>query len=437
MITGIPYNEQLDDLLERICEKLQITPTQQVLAEQRYQSVGEWLSAEGSVLAPVDPHIYPQGSLRTGTTVKPLSEQEYDLDLVCELNITWEKYDPVHILNVIENRLKENGKYAPLLERKNRCIRINYANEFHMDVLPACPDCLKNHGCVKVPDRKASEWKDSNPKGYAEWFENRSRILHEILAKAMEPLPKPEPAHRKPPLKRAIQLMKRYRDIAYEGNPEMAPISIILTTLAGMHYNGQNSVNDALSSILSDIVFSIPSTSRLIVLNPTNPDEDFSEKWEEERGLYKSFLSWTYQFRTLWEEVNDTKGIHNIAKILSEMFGENITSIVIKKQAEFLEKSRQAGTLKTQNENRYLIDRDNSDRDCRQEEHFSWGIDVFGRNHSLSGIRFSPWSGISLISKSRGKGVLPPGSERCSRVRQARPTRSRFNIPCRISRWSG
>ncbi len=348
MISGFSHDDHLEDLLERICERLQITSTQQALAEQRYKSVGEWLSADGTILAPADPQIYPQGSLRIGTTVKPLSEREYDLDLVCELNITWEKYDPVFILNAIEKRLKENGKYAPLVERKNRCIRLNYANEFHMDVLPACPDCIKNHGCVKVPDRKANDWKDSNPKGYAGWFEGRSMVLR-VVMDSMEPLPKPEPTYQKPPLKRAVQLIKRYRDIAFQNNPGSTPISIILTTLAGHHYGGQNSVNAALSSILSGIVSSIPATSRLIVLNPMNPDEDFSEKWEENTGLYRNFIAWMRRFKDLWEEVNNTRGIHNIAEILKDMFGEAITSAVIKEQAESLEKSRQAGTLQTCN----------------------------------------------------------------------------------------
>ena len=37
-----------------------------------------------------DIEIYPQGSLSISTTVKPLSKQEYDLDLVCEINQSWQ-----------------------------------------------------------------------------------------------------------------------------------------------------------------------------------------------------------------------------------------------------------------------------------------------------------------------------------------------------------
>lgn len=343
-----PFDVQLDDLLQRICEKLQISYTQQEQAEDRYEAVGAWLSDDSSLLAAATPRIYPQGSLLIGTTVKPQAKQEYDVDLVCELNLDWEQHDPVQILNVIELRLREKKQYEALVERMNRCIRLSYANEFHMDILPACPDCRKNHGCVKVPDRKAGDWKDSNPKGYAEWFEERSRQYFAVLEKAaIEPLPEPEPASRKSPLKRSVQLIKRHRDIYFKDSPELAPLSIILTTLAAWCYRGQASVNDSLSLILQEIVRGIPDdTERLIVRNPTNHDEDFSEKWDQNPDLYESFVEWVRAFHVIWRKVNGTKGIHNVSKILKEMFGETVTNIALKEQAEFMEKSRKADSLR-------------------------------------------------------------------------------------------
>ena len=75
---------QLDDLLQRVGAKLQISKTQRKLAEERYLTVGTWLS-KGEELGGAEIEIYPQGSLSIGTTVKPLSKQEYDLDLVCQI----------------------------------------------------------------------------------------------------------------------------------------------------------------------------------------------------------------------------------------------------------------------------------------------------------------------------------------------------------------
>jgi hypothetical protein len=336
----------LDDLLDRVCEKLQISPSQQKQAEERYAAVGKWLSDDKSILALIAPQIYPQGSLRIGTTVKPLRECEYDLDIVCELALDWRKCDPIKVLNAIEARLRESSIYLPLIQRKNRCIRLDYANEFHLDILPACPDSQKNNGCVKVPDRKDRDWKDSNPRGYAEWFEGRSRQFETMLKAAVEPLPPNEPVNNKPPLKRVVQLMKRFRDINFQNNPESAPISIILTTIAGSFYAGQSSINKSISYILRELMINIQTNqNRIVVLNPTNHDEDFSENWDNFPELYNKFIYWVGEFYELWERVNNTKGIDNISKILKEMFGEDVINVALKSQADFMEDLRNKNLL--------------------------------------------------------------------------------------------
>src|SRR6266550_5570474 len=106
------FSLQLDDLLDRIGEKLEISPTQHRLAEERYKTIGQWLEANESLLAPFNPVIYPQGSLRIGTTVRPRGRQEYDLDLVCRLLINWCSIaNPVTLLDAVEHRLRQHDIY--------------------------------------------------------------------------------------------------------------------------------------------------------------------------------------------------------------------------------------------------------------------------------------------------------------------------------------
>ena len=263
---------QLDDLLDRACAALELSPTQHQTAEARYRAIGQWLSAPGTVLARFRPEIYPQGSLRIGTTVRPFARLEYDLDLVCELvGLDWQQVrNPIAVLNTAEQRLREHDTYKHMLERKNRCIRVNYANEFHLDVLPGCPHPGDGTDRILVPDRKAQAWTASNPKGYADWFEARC-ALGEAVIKAIQPLPAQEPADMKATLKRIVQLLKRWRDLRYRHDPANAPISIVLTTLAGTYYSGEGSISLALGNVLGAIVASIPRNGhRLLVLNPAN-----------------------------------------------------------------------------------------------------------------------------------------------------------------------
>jgi len=340
-------SNQLDDLLQRVGSKLQISKTQRTLAEERYLAVGTWLSKDEALFNGADIEIYPQGSLSISTTVKPLSKQEYDLDLVCQINQTWRGKNPLKLLDSIEKRLKDNKKYEGMVERKNRCIRLNYANEFHMDILPAHP-ADNTSTSVKVPDRKAKDWKDSNPKGYTGWFNERSFQYKALLEKRadIEPLPYDEDFERKPPLKRAVQLIKRYRDIFFENEPESAPISIVLTTLAGQIYEGQASVYEAISSILDGILLRLPKNgTRLVVLNPTNKKEDLSERWEGHPELYKSFVTFIQRFKEKWDQLNEMRGIHEIAEELKALFGENVINDSIQEHAEYMEKARKSNQL--------------------------------------------------------------------------------------------
>ena len=75
----------VDYVLDEIGRTLQITPTQYERAKRAYESVGDWLENPSSPLAAYRPEIYPQGSMALRTTVRPLHNEEFDLDLVCEL----------------------------------------------------------------------------------------------------------------------------------------------------------------------------------------------------------------------------------------------------------------------------------------------------------------------------------------------------------------
>lgn len=347
MFTTLSPTGLIDDLLTRICEELQITPGKHQEAEKRYNGVSDWLGAPDSPLSRFCPKIMAQGSLRIGTTVKPIAHNEFDLDLVCQLNIDWRNAgNPVALLNVVEGRLKAAGsRYSNLVERKNRCIRLNYANEFHMDILPACLHSDAGAGCVMIPDRAAKDWKPSNPTGYANWFESRAATLREVFAKAAEPLPEHESVDEKKPLKLAVQLIKRWRDIHYKSAPKVAPISIVLTTLAANAYKGELSLKDAMSGILNDIVAAIPPAGqRLVVFNPstTNPREDFSERWDTEPG-YNEFISGIKTFKRRWDELEQGRGIHISKQILVDLFGEPLYTVALQKQAEAMRKSADSG----------------------------------------------------------------------------------------------
>lgn len=350
-----PVPSHVDDYLNAIGETLQLSESAYNLARQRYHAVADWLNAEGSSLDRFDPQIFSQGSFRIRTTVKPIGESEYDIDLVCVVDATPSDFpEPVALHNLIEERLKEHGTYRDMIERKRRCIRLNYANEFHMDILPACPNPsnAEFHGesCLLVPDRDLKDWKDSNPKGFARWFEFREeQAVISFGEKAAEPVPEQQAYEDKTALNRGVQLIKRHRDFILSDLAEHErPISVVLTTLAARTYTGTGSVIDALERIALGIAGQVSEAeslgSRLVVKNPTNENEDLSERWDDAAN-YSNFKSWLQKFTQDLGELRQMVGVPQIVEKLKLMFGENVTNAVVTQFAERLSKERCAGNL--------------------------------------------------------------------------------------------
>ena len=213
---ALGFRRDIDQLLDTVCVTLQIAPAQFDRAKEQYQAVSEWLAAPASSLQPLRPEIYPQGSMASRrTTVKPRASDEFDVDLVLELQAP--TADPMSLYGAVERRLREHSEYCARIERKRRCLRLNCASDFHLDVLPARPDVRLGGTCIEVPDRRLEAWKPSNPKGYAMWFEGRCETGPSALAKRKHvPLPEPLPEHLTRALRRGMQLLKRRRDILFK-----------------------------------------------------------------------------------------------------------------------------------------------------------------------------------------------------------------------------
>jgi Second Messenger Oligonucleotide or Dinucleotide Synthetase domain len=323
---------QLDDVLYEICEDIQLSRFRHEQAQERYKALAHVLESEESPFRLQRPFIYPQGSMRLGTTVRPL-RGPHDLDFVMQLSRSHNEIRPMTLLLTLFKYLNEHSTYGPMVSLKNRCVRIEYANEFYLDILPACLNLEAGANCIKVPDRQLQEWKDSNPIGYAEWFTKKSEtaLLKVVLARAI-PVPNQQTAEQKHPLQLVVQLLKRWRDVYYKNSCEIAPISIVLTTLAAKHYDGDDCINSALAKILDRICNEIQaadaSHSRIQVCNPANPSEDLSERWDSDWESYEAFTEGMRSLRRQWNLVL-TKSV-NVNTELERLFGETVQIAVIK-----------------------------------------------------------------------------------------------------------
>ena len=293
--------KQLGTWLSQIADELNITPTMLDKAVKSYTAVGTWLS-DG---IPYDVKITPQGSMNLGTVVRPITEKdEYDVDLVCLLK-NGSTLPLSRIKSLVGDRLKAHGTYRQMLEEEGkRCWTMQY-DEFHMDILPCVP---KNNyyvepylTAIKLTHKKdwgSYEPRFSDPYAYHAWFEDRMKdILHieksNYAARNNVDITKVPTYKARTPLQKAIQLLKRHRDILFQDNDEDAPISIIITTLAALAYNGEANVYEALCNIVEKMPQFIEKRgSEYWIANPVMHEENFADKWNEVPSKPAAFAYW-------------------------------------------------------------------------------------------------------------------------------------------------
>ncbi|PKP32321.1 MAG: nucleotidyltransferase [Bacteroidetes bacterium HGW-Bacteroidetes-17] len=341
---------QIDDLLARAAEKLQLDKARREKIESSYKAIQEVLENDQIYFDSKNFEIYPQGSVRIGTTVKPLARNEFDLDIVLHIkDNVYEQTDPMKVFTELKRVLQENLNYKEKVIPKTRCVRLNYAGDYHMDVLPGCQHNINNEDKIVIPDRELKDWLVSNPRGYAKWFMGKAESVTQTLlekAYAAEDIPSDDFAAKKP-LQRAVQIIKRYRDLFFEKSPDYATSSIVLTTLAGQLYQGQDSIFDTIDSIISQVYqkVNLSKAKRIKVLNPVDNEEDFTDKWEREPQYYTEFIRFSEALYQSWQKLKQDNGIVEESNILKGLIGENLYSESVKQQALVTEDFRKKGKV--------------------------------------------------------------------------------------------
>ncbi|MCR4441248.1 MAG: nucleotidyltransferase [Peptococcaceae bacterium] len=324
----------ISDILTRVSSALDIPDYVYEDATIKYEDVGAWLGDDSSELKKYSPEIYPQGSFRLGTVVRPINgEDEYDIDLVCTLNLAKEQTTQDNLKTIVGNRLKLRPDFNSMLEQSRRCWTLNYPAQnslpkFHMDILPSIHNLEDEPTGILLTDTELKLWQKSNPKAYAEWFYKRMEVIflekRAALAKSFNAKVEDVPEWQvKTPLQIAVQILKRHRDIYFQDQPDNKPISIIITTLAAKAYRGQADIYDALESIVQDMPkFIERKGDKWWVTNPV-AEENFADKWNEYPERRTVFIMWLDRVRSDFATVKE-QHITEMTKSLSPILGKSI-----------------------------------------------------------------------------------------------------------------
>lgn len=355
---------QFNEILEELGRNLDISETQHNAVAKSYEAVGLHLAKHDSPLGKYAPEILPQGSFMLGTMIQPIHEDDdLDIDLVCQLigkQGAWTQYD---LKKAVGDQLKAHGTYEKMLRQPDgrRCWTIDYSEtaNYHLDILPCIVDsgyrlllekafsaedqAEANTLALRITDNTEDNyrvetnhlnWLKSNPFGYARWFFNQASLdftKAEFLNESIQPIP--NYSKEKLPLQRVVQILKRHRDMMFDGD-EDKPISIIITTLASQAYQKETNIIDALFNVTSkmrDLVDEKYSEKHgkwvMWVENPVNNEENFADKWVDHPKRQQNFFDWIDRVQQDLAEATTQIGLHKI----QESFEKSMGSTVVRK----------------------------------------------------------------------------------------------------------
>lgn len=378
---NLTYHEklQLGDILTELAQAVDLTEAQYQLAIQKYNTVAGFLAAEYTTLSAYKPQIKVQGGFRIGVPVRPINEEsEFDVDLTCLLQAKLPNVQSV-LRKHIGDRLCQDERYKKMLKEKRRCWRLVYAesSRFHLDIVTAIPDDFQwlldqqvsrkyAEHAINITDNEHHSYREftvsfpkSNTEGYALWFLDIMKIEAERIRKDLQIQMKLSSIEQVPeykvrtPLQRGVQLMKRHRDIMFEGKEE-CPISIIITTLAARAY--QYVLTNNSSTLFYEVLVRMAEAMpRFIenrngikwIPNPVNPKENFADKWELNKKKERDFYDWHSAFIATLQSERIQKGLIELGNHFKASFGSRAVNEALNNIGNNTMLLRQSGQLRT------------------------------------------------------------------------------------------
>lgn len=306
-----------EKLIGSLLRRLELDAAQRDDAEREYLKLADSIGAKLDIPRH-DVEVYPQGSMRTQTTIRPRNPSKFDLDIVVELKgPKYENPDSEAMFQAFGDALTGNEDVTGTPEPRRRCWRLQYPNKpYYFDVTPAVSDISHRYGAALRVRDPETVWTPSNPEDFAAWFcertdlrfhfQNTQEQLYVVEArKSVDPLPD-EAVGIDDILRRTVQLMKLHRDNFYfyatPEQKEAMPISVIIVTLAANAFADiwQTRVRSFRSPIevVLAVVEEMPryidrATGKYWVRNPELAIENFADRWNRDgEARAKQFRRW-------------------------------------------------------------------------------------------------------------------------------------------------
>jgi hypothetical protein len=363
----------LDVMLADIAVRIQLSPTDYQRAVEHYHAINEWIDREDSPLHCLVEEFYAQGAFAIGATVaRHATDDEFDIDVMAQLTLPGE-VDPEIPLYLLDKAIRgERGsRYYDKADRKTRCSTIYYTG-MHLDVTPNVRVVHRVEKTTLIFHSKPSEPSEpkqtllANPFGFAHWFltktppdeafaeffEKRSldydrmRLLEKADA---APVPQQMLAYRKSRAVIALQLIKRWRNLAYDRRHKRLPRppSVLLAYYVAENANRTRTLADELIYQVERIIATLHTADqgRNLVreFNPTCREDELTDRWPCDLAEQRVFLNELRAFAVQLHRLRQGVPLAEMQRILEDLFGERPVRDAVRKYMDQHVSDNEAG----------------------------------------------------------------------------------------------
>ena len=205
--------------------------------------------------------LIAQGSYGQRTIIKPVGNREYDADVLLSLK-EHPDWTPAQYTHELYKAFDASGRYNGMAHRRTRCVFIDYADPFHIDVVPY----VENR--KEITNNKTDDWEQTDPEGFTAWLEGKTRATGGRLPTV-------------------LRLLKYLRD----SKTTFSIKSVLLTILVGETIQTWHAALDdgyygdtptALINIVEDLDDYLQARPLLPSMwDPAGTGQDFSRRWDQ------------------------------------------------------------------------------------------------------------------------------------------------------------
>lgn len=281
------------------------------LLDERVEAITSFLRGHPT-FAELFEDVTPQGSYAHRTIIKPVGNKEYDADvlLLLEEHPTWA---PAEYTAELKKAFESSGTYKGKTHKRTRCVCVDYAGDFHVDVVPYVSG---RHSITNNKGGFGNEgsWQVAFPEEFTVWLEGKYRLTNDHL-----------PA--------VLKLLKYLRDY----KTTFSVKSVILSILVG---NVVNEIRAAAPGYYEDLprtfVHVLEDLANFVTINPflpTIPDpagsgQDFRDRWDA--ADYENFAKWVKHYAAKARAALEAAPADSTAA-WQEIFGAGFKELVVAK----------------------------------------------------------------------------------------------------------